>query len=249
MMKSRTTRAIFIGIGSALGAAVAGGVVLRYAQKRRERSKGTLPAGRDPSVPNLAIYRWYAPVYDRLFGPLLQACRRQSVQWLALCPGERLLISGVGTGLDLPLIDANVRVTGVDISLDMLRQAAQKRSAAQVELRQMDAQALELPAESYDAVLLNLILSVAPDGTQVLKEAWRMLRPGGRIVIFDKFLPEEQAMSAGRAALGVLIRLAGTDPNRRISEMLAQVPGAEVIRNQPSIFQGQYRLILLRKPG
>lgn len=247
-MNSQTKRAILTGIGTAIGAAVAAGVVLIYVQNRRTGSGRPLSPGKCCSKPNQAIYRFYAPVYDHLFGPLLNTCRRQSVQWLALCPGERLLIPGVGTGLDLPLIDANVHVTGVDISLDMLRQAAKKPSAAVVDLQQMDAQALDLPVESFDAVLLNLILSVAPDGGKVLREAWRMLRPGGRIVIFDKFLPEDRALSPFRAALGTLIRLAGTDPNRCFSEMLTHIPEAQVIRNQPSLLCGQYRLILLRKP-
>jgi ubiquinone/menaquinone biosynthesis C-methylase UbiE len=200
------------------------------------------------SLPNQAIYRWYAPVYDRLFGPVVATCRRQSVEWLALRSGERLLISGVGTGLDLPLIRAGVEVTGVDISPEMLQQAAEKPTQAQVQLIQMDAQCLEFPGESFDAGLLNLILSVAPNGSQVLQEAWRLLKHGGRIVIFDKFLPEHQQPSLFRNLLGELIRWMGTDPNRRFSEMLAQIPDAQVVKNDPALLRGQYRLILLKKP-
>lgn len=201
----------------------------------------------DP-LPNLDIYRFYAPIYDWLFGPILASWRRKSIQMLAIQPGERLLLSGVGTGLDLPFFPADVEVTGVDTSPEMLQQAAKKNSQAEVKLFLMDAQRLALPNQSFDAALLNLILSVASDGGKALRETWRVLRPGGRIVIFDKFLPEQQPVSIARSLLGAVIRQIGTDPNRRFSEMLAQVPGAQVVQNEPALLNGQYRLIVLKKP-
>jgi hypothetical protein len=67
-------------------------------------------------------------------------------------------------------------------------------------------------------------------------------------VIFDKFLPERQPLSIFRSLFGRMIRWIGTDPNRRFSEMIAQIPDAKTIHNEPALLNGQYRLILLMKP-
>ena len=93
----------------------------------------------------------------------------------------------------------------------------------------------------------SLILSVVPDGAAAFREAWRVLRPGGRAVIFDKFLPEAGRLSLLRRAIGAVLRVLGTDPNRRLSQLIAGAPGLVVERNEPSLLRGQYRIVLLRK--
>ena len=196
---------------------------------------------------NLQIYRRYAPLYDRLMRSWTAVPRRKAVDLLKLKPGEQLLISGVGTGLDLPYLPAGVCVTAVDLSSAMLQQARNKHQEP-VGFSVMDGQVLALPDGSFDAVLLNLILSVVPDGAIAMQEAWRVLKPGGRAAIFDKFLPEGSQRSAFRRLLGWLIRQIGTDPNRRLSEILQGISGAILQTDQPVLLNGQYRVILLNKP-
>lgn len=195
---------------------------------------------------NLSLYRRYAPVYDRLFGAVLASARRHALDRLAVQPSERLLIPGVGTGLDLPSLPAGVRVVAGDLSPSMLAQARLKPCAASVTFQVMDAQALALATHSCDAALLNLILSVVPDGRRAFTEAWRVVRPGGRLVIFDKFLPEGEALSLARRGLGRLVAALGTDPNRRLSTILAEQARA-VRLNEPSLLGGQYRIVVLGK--
>jgi len=72
---------------------------------------------------NLAIYRLYAPVYDAVMRPLMNSARRRAIDHLQLQAGERVLISGTGTGLDLPLIPADVLITAIDLSPAMLDRA------------------------------------------------------------------------------------------------------------------------------
>ena len=102
-----------------------------------------------------------------------------------------------------------------------------------------DAQDLDFPDASFDAVLCTLSLSVIHDGRAAFGEAWRLLRPGGRIVIFDKFLPENGELTQRRRALGIVLSAIGTDPNRRLSDIIAGIHGLDIQQNEPSLFRGQ----------
>jgi phosphatidylethanolamine/phosphatidyl-N-methylethanolamine N-methyltransferase len=195
---------------------------------------------------NLKIYRNWAPIYDAIMQPVYGAARRRSIQLLDLQAGEKVLIPGVGTGLDLPMIPAGVHITGIDLSPAMLKKA-QSKARDGATLIEMDVQALLFPDNTFDAAIFNLILSVVPDGAAAFREAWRALRPGGRAVIFDKFLPELNQVSLLRRLLGRLIRSIGTDPNRRLSDILNGAPGIVIKRDEPSLLKGQYRIILLQK--
>ena len=195
---------------------------------------------------NLQIYRRYARLYDRLMRAWPAAARRKAIELLQLHPGERLFIPGVGTGLDLPEIPAGVCIVAGDLSPAMLHQAREKRQEP-VSFSVLDAQALPLPDGSCDAVLLNLILSVVPNGPAAMQEAWRVLKPGGYVAIFDKFLPEGSRLSDFRVLLGWLIRQIGTDPNRRFAEIILGIPDASIRIDQPVLLNGQYRVILLQK--
>ena len=170
------------------------------------------------------------------------------MQILAPVAGERLLVPGVGTGADLPLVPEGVEVTGVDLSPHMLAKARAKlaRCRAKVSLVEGDAQVLPVPEASYDAALLNLILSVVPDGRACLLATLRAVKPGGRIVVFDKFQPDGERLSPLRRALNLGSTAFGTDITRRFGELAEGAP-CSIEVNEPSLLHGAYRVILLRK--
>ena len=196
---------------------------------------------------NQFIYRLWAPVYDRAFTRLFAPGRRQAIAALAPQPGERLLLPGIGTGADLPLLPAGVQVVGVDLSPAMLARARVRRDQgnADVLLIQADAQALPLRDGVCDAALLNLLVSVVPDGAACLCETVRVLRPSGRIVIFDKFLPDNARLGIVRRLLNAGARWFGTDINRRLSDILAD-SRCVVERNLPSLARGLYRVVVVK---
>lgn len=197
---------------------------------------------------NLIAYRRWAPVYDSTVNRLFMAGRKRALELLELKHGERVLIPGVGTGADLPLLPAGVEATGIDLSPEMLAKACLKldRCPAAVKLIEGDAQKLPVEPVSFDAAILNLILSVIPDGNACLQWTLRALKSNGRIVIFDKFLPEAKSISPMRRLMNVFSTFLGTDINRRLSDLMKDCPCA-VTHDESSILRGMYRVILLKK--
>jgi ubiquinone/menaquinone biosynthesis C-methylase UbiE len=197
---------------------------------------------------NKIIYRAWAPIYDSTVNHIFQPGRRRALELLDLVPGEKVLLVGIGTGADLPFLPAGVVAMGIDLSWEMLAQAQTKlvRSPATVELIQGDAQILLVEEASFDAVILNLILSVIPDGNACLQSALLALKPNGRVVIFDKFLAEGKSASPIRKMFNFFSTILGTDINRRLSD-ITRTCSCEVTHNEPSLAGGLYRVILLRK--
>lgn len=198
---------------------------------------------------NLQIYRRWAPIYDFLFQPLFAQSRRRLLEKLNPQPGERWLVPGVGTGQDLAYFAAGVQVITGDLSSAMLLRALVKPTASTAAFHIVDAQYLPFPTATFDGILLNLILSVVPDGAQAFRDAWRVLKSGGRIGIFDKFIPERQTLSPARRVIGAAVRQLGTDPNRRLAELTSGVSDLKIIGHQPTLLAGQYQLFWLSKSG
>ena len=188
-------------------------------------------------------YRFWAPHYDRV--TRFPDERRRSIELLALRPGERLLIIGCGTGADLPFVPEGISVLAVDLSPAMLRQA-RAHARPGIEFRVMDGMALELPDGSWDAAILHMVLEVIPDPARCLAEAARVLRPGGRLAVFDKFLPDGDRPGPLRRAALAALDFVFTSTNRRMGEILERsgAPFA-VEKDEPSV--GSYRHLILRR--
>lgn len=197
---------------------------------------------------NRLVYRAWAPIYDSALEPLFGKGRRRAMELLGLRAGERVCLVGIGTGSDLLYLPKAVSGVGVDLSEAMLARAERKLAMAgcQIELRVADAQALPLGEETFDAVVLNLVLSVVPDAARCMSEAIRVLRPGGRIVVFDKFLADDAKPAWGRRLANVLSTLLGTDINRRLGDILSGLP-CTIVHDEPSILGGMYRVVLLQR--
>ena len=197
---------------------------------------------------NRFIYRLWAPVYDAALGRFFQPGRKRAIAAADLHPGDRVLFVGVGTGSDLPLLPQGISVTGIDLSGEMLARANKKLPLPGIETRliQGDAQTLLVEEGAFDAVFFNLILSVIPDGKVCLEQNLRALRPGGRVIVFDKFLPENGKLTSGRKLLNFFSTLFGTDITRRFSDLVKDA-GVIIEADEPSLLKGMYRVIKLTK--
>lgn len=193
-------------------------------------------------------YTVLAPVYDIFVAPFTVAARQKN---LALLPKEasaEVLLVGIGSGLDIPLLPRGPRYTGIDLTPAMLKRARGKAAANQlnIQLDIGDARTLPYPAAAFDAVVLHLILAVAPRPEQVLAESARVLRPGGQILVFDKFLRPGQSAPL-RRLLSPLVGQLATHTDVVFEQLLAQTPGLAVVSDTPALARGWFRRIVLRK--
>ncbi|GIU79995.1 MAG: SAM-dependent methyltransferase [Bryobacteraceae bacterium] len=190
------------------------------------------------------IRRWdlYSAHYDRFIS--FDRHRRRSLDLAELKPGERVLLCGCGTGQDLPLLPAGLDVFAVDASRGMLEKAACRRCASRVHLLRMDAQQLAFPDGCFDCVVLHLIVAIVPDPLACLKEAKRVLKPGGRIVLFDKYHDGLGRPRLVRRVLNPLMRLLATDLNVPLPR-LARQAGFRIVHEEHAMMRGLFRIARL----
>ena len=192
-------------------------------------------------------YALWAPLYDFVVSPL-RAARKRSIDGLMLTSGERVLLVGAGTGEDLCFIPEGLFTVASDLTPAMLRRARVKAQVA-AHLVVMDGHALGAQSGTFDAVVLHLILAVIPDPAQCLAEAVRVLRPGGRITILDKFVADEHSPSIGRRLLNLVTSVVATDITRRL-DLIIRDSGVPVRRTASApVFRGLFTIVSLTAIG
>lgn len=194
-------------------------------------------------------YTLIFPLYNIVVRPF-QKDRQRAIELLNVQSGEKVLILGCGPGLDLDFLRQDIDLTAIDITPAMVAQTLSKayQQRRKITAQVMDGQALTFPDTSFDVVILNLILAVIPDPYACIQEANRVLKPGGRAVIFDKFLPADQKPNLLRRALNVITNTAFSDINRQLEPLLATVPFT-IEQDEPAQTWKRlnYRITLVRK--
>jgi len=160
---------------------------------------GELPSPDEKPQYVRAMFARIAPRYDLLNRLMTagqdQAWRREVIRRAELRPGHRVLDIGAGTG-DLAREalrqQPHVQAIAADFTWEMLQVGRQRRGSvpeAQLHWTVADALRLPFPAETFDAVVSGFLLRNVADVLQALREQYRVLKPGGRIVILDTTPP------------------------------------------------------------
>lgn len=153
----------------------------------------------------------------------------------ALTPGEVVLDLGSGAGFDCFLAARQVglsgRVIGVDMTPDMLakaRENARTGGYINVEFRLGEIEALPVADNSVDVIISNCVINLSPEKDRVFREAFRVLKPGGRLAISDVVATAEIPDDV-RADLGMLSScISGASMVTKIELMLREAGFAQL---------------------
>lgn len=182
-----------------------------------------------------AAYRRYASVYDALFGPVLQPGRKAVMTALGCRPGDRVLEVGVGTGLALPMYPSSVRITGIDLSREMLEKArlrVERRRLQNVEgLLEMDAEAMDFPDASFDKVVAMYVVSVVDKPARLMHELHRVCKPNGEIFIVNHVRSHNPLLGAVEKSLARFSDKLGFHPDFELRDLVNGSSRIEHITN------------------
>lgn len=135
------------------------------------------------------IYNNLSSFYDKIFFVLKPGHKKVGV-YLKEHQIQEVLEVGVGTGLTFEHYSPGTKVLGVDMSRGMLDGAQKKLSffpELDIELRQMDAQNMDLPDESFECTYAPSLLTVVPEPKKLLSEMIRVTKIGGKIILVSHF--------------------------------------------------------------
>jgi phosphatidylethanolamine/phosphatidyl-N-methylethanolamine N-methyltransferase len=208
-----------------------------------------MPKNDLPYRENVMLRRSYsliAPFYDMFIARPMRQARIRSLRALPAVHAGKILLSGIGTGLDLPLLPKLHHYTALDFNAAMLERAKPRGAGLHVEWVLGDSMALPFPDAYFDHVVLHLILAVVPQPGQCLSEAARVIKPGGTIIVLDKFLRPDQTAFL-RRALNPLSRRIATRMDVVFEEVLSVVPQLKKVSDMPLLAGGWFRGIVLQK--
>ena len=190
-------------------------------------------------------YTLVAPFYDAFLTAATHGARKRSLAALAGGPSRDVLLLGVGTGLDLPHLPAQHRYVGLDLTAAMLKRARPRAAGLHFAPLRGDVQLLPFHDAAFDVAVLHLILAVVPAPALCLAEAVRVLKPGGTLLVFDKFLRRGEA--GWKRLLNPLTRHVATRLDVVFEDLLDAVGGITVTVNEAALASGWFRLIRLKK--
>ena len=153
-----------------------------------QASDGSRERAADANDLRRRSYAEEAPGYDKemdLFEAVVLG--REHRRWACSRATGEVLEVAIGTGLNLPHYSAEVRLTGLDLTAEMLAVASERaRSLGRsIHLYEGDAQALPFTDGSFDTVLSTYAMCSVPDVSRVVSEMKRVMKPGGRLILVD----------------------------------------------------------------
>lgn len=193
-------------------------------------------------------YTLLSPFYDPLVEKATRKFRKTSLNKITLQTSDAILISGIGSGLDIPLLHTGPNYYGIDLTPSMLRRAQHRKQSHKLNIHLQQGDVMQLPYQDncFDLIIMHLILAVAPDPIKTLQEAQRTLKPGGTILILDKFLKPGQ-LAPIRRLLNLVIKKVATQLDVVFEDVLSQCTQLQLIENSAADKSGWFRHIMLKK--
>ncbi|MCR4394897.1 MAG: class I SAM-dependent methyltransferase, partial [Dehalococcoidales bacterium] len=163
-------------------------------------------------------YNRIATVYDFLEGIVERSSysRWRELLWSKV-EGRKILEVGVGTGKNFPFYPEGLEITAIDLSEKMLEKAREKaqKQNIKVDLRVMDVQKLDFPAETFDSVVSTFVFCSVPDPVLGLSEVRRVCKTGGRVILLEHVLSANRILAALMNLMNPLVvRMMGANINR-----------------------------------
>lgn len=168
-------------------------------------------------------YDRIAALYDLM--PMQLLVTKRSLPWREKMwqsvGNSKVLEVGIGTGANLELWPLDAQVIGIDFSPRMLVQAQNraKKLGRKADLRLGDIQCLDFPDASFDVVIATFLFCSVPDPVLGLREAGRVIRPGGRILLLEHMISSNPFLAAIMNTVNPFaVRMMGANINRRTLE-------------------------------
>jgi phosphatidylethanolamine/phosphatidyl-N-methylethanolamine N-methyltransferase len=188
----------------------------RLSETIGSRARSTPAAALDADAVRAAYRRW-ASIYDNVFGGVSSFGRRRAAAAANRLPGHQVLEAGVGTGLALPIYAPGKRITGIDLSSEMLTLARKRvvdEGLSNVDaLLEMDAEATDFEDGAFDIAVAMFVASVVPNPRLLLAEMRRVVRPGGHILFVNHFAATKGPRWWIERAMGPASRKLGWHPD------------------------------------
>jgi ubiquinone/menaquinone biosynthesis C-methylase UbiE len=198
-------------------------------------------------------YRFWPLVYDAICGRIFCSTRREAAM-IARRAGRRILEIGVGTGLSLSDYGQRCTVSGIDISPEMIakarRRVAAEGLADSCDLRIMDAHALEFADEQFDVVVGQFVITLVADPERVLDEAFRVVSPGGELLLANHFLSDNPTIAKFEQAIAPAVHHIGLRPDfpfARVEQWVARQPHAVLHSVQTTGPLGSFSIVRIQK--
>ena len=160
-------------------------------------------------------------------------------------PGD-VLLNGIGTGLDLVYLPTAHRYAALDLTRAMVKRAVPRARHLDVVWVQGDSESLPFRSDTFNYAVLHLIIAVVQHPRQALVETARVVKPGGVLLILDKFLARGEKAWLRRMLNPIASRIA-THTDVVFEALLETVPQLRMVSDEPALARGWFRRIKLTK--